>query len=176
MNWLLQQPLVLIVAGAVVVLVLFAVLQQTGKKWALIAMIAAALATAGLVVIERMVVTPEEAVRATLYAIAKDVERNDVDAVVAHLSSRSPQLQDKVRAVMKPYRAEEVRVTQIRDLEVQPDGQRASVHVRVRAVGGDRSGMLEHQPYFPEFNVQFVLEDGQWRVRDYEPTDSNPLR
>lgn len=176
MNWLLQQPLVIIVAGAVVVLVLLGVLQQTGKKWALIAMVAAALATAGMVAIERIVVTPEEAVRATLYAIAQDVERNDVDAVVARLSTRSPELHDQVRAVMRPYRAEEVRVTQIRDLVVQPDGQRASVHVHVRAVGGDRGGMFEHQPYFPKFNVTFVLEEGQWRVRDYEPIDANPLR
>jgi hypothetical protein len=172
----MQQPLVLIVAGAVVVLVLFGVLQQTGKKWALIAMVAAALATVGLVVVERMVITPEEAVRATLYAIAKDVERGDIEAVVAHLSSRSPELHDQVRAVMKPYRAEEVRVTQIRDLVVQPDGGHASVHVHVRAVGGDRGGMFEHQPYFPQFNVTFVLEEDQWRVQDYEPTDANPLR
>ena len=33
MSWLMQNPLVIIVAGVVAEIVLFLVLQQTGKKW-----------------------------------------------------------------------------------------------------------------------------------------------
>jgi hypothetical protein len=174
-NWLLGQPFVVLAAGVAVVIVLYGVLQQTGKRWVLFVMLAAALLTAGLVVLERMIVTPEEAVKATLYAVARDVQRNDIDAVVSHISRRAPDIQQLARTQLQPVTMEEVKVKRISQLVAQPTGRppTASAVVQVLAVRGDRSGTFQHRRGVFEFRVDFVEEDGWWRIRHYEQIESD---
>lgn len=175
MNWLLGQPLVILAAGAAVLVVLYGALHQTGQRWALYAIIAAVCLVAGLVALERFVITPEEAVRATLYRIARDAQNNDIEAVVAQISNRAPEMQQQARTMLKPWKLEEVKVKQIDDLTVKPDGRPpvASAVVRVLAVGGDRLGTLQHQRAVRDFRVDFVEEEGLWRVRGFEDLGGN---
>jgi len=173
MNWLLQQPLVIIVAGLVVELLLFLALQQTGKKSVAVAMVVVAVLLVGGVALERFVVTPEEAIRTTLYQIAADAQRNDVDAVVAHISRRSPETETLARRRMGPVTFKEVSVKQISDLTVHNPSQSASARVRIKAVGS--AGFIDNQVVLREFDVDFVLEDGAWKVRGFEDL-GNPLR
>lgn len=170
MNWLLGQPLVVLAAGVAVLVMLYGVLHQTGKRWALYAMIATTVVVAGLLVLERLVVTPEESIKGTLATIARDAQRNDVDAVISHISRRAPEMQTQARTLLKPFKLEEVKIKQIDQLKVQSDGTPpvASALVKVLAVGGDRAGTLQHQRALRDFRVEFVLEDGVWRVRGYE--------
>jgi hypothetical protein len=170
MTWLFEQPLVLIAIGAAILLVLFGVLQQTGKHTVFYAMIFVTAMFAALLIVERMVVTPAEAVRATIYAIAADAQRNDVAAVVGRISRRAPETKAQAEAVLGAYRLEEVKIKQIDDLIVRPKNNPPSASARVQAlaVGGDRAGMLQHQRAPRAFQVNFVLEDEVWRVRSYE--------
>jgi hypothetical protein len=167
--WLLGQPWIVLAAGAAVLVVLFGILQQTGKRWALIALIVAAIAVAGLLALERLVITPEEAIKATLHRIADNAEREDVEAVVGHISRRAPELQNEIRIQLRPWALDEVRITDIKDLTVKADGQPpvASATVRARATVGPRVGGA-FQPVVRDFRVDFVLEDGQWRIRGAE--------
>lgn len=172
--WLMGQPWIVLAAGAAVLVVLFGILQQTGKRWALVALILAAIAVAGLFALERFVITPEEAIKATLHRIALYAQHNDADAVVSQISRRAPELQEQARTMLKPWRLEEVKVKQIKGLTVKPDGRPpvANAVVRVLAVGGDRAGMLQHQRAVRDFKVDFVEEEGRWLVRGFEDLGS----
>lgn len=173
MNWLLSQPLVLIVAAIVVQVVLFGVLQQTGRRETLWVMLGLGALSLGLIVLERLVVTPEEAVTATLHAIASAAENNDVEAVVAHISHRDPQLQDAARTMLRPFKLESVKIKKISELTTHVDQTppTAEAIVRVLAIGGDRMGTIQHQRALREFRVRFVEEDGRWKVRGYEEVE-----
>lgn len=173
--WLLGQPWIVLAAGAAVLVVLFGVLQQTGQRWALYSLIAAGLIFAGLLAIERFVITPEEAIKATLQRIALAAQSNDADAVAGQISRRAPELQEQARTMLKPWKLEEVKVKQISQLTVKPDGRPpvGSAVVKVLAVGGDRLGTLEHQRAVRDFKVEFIEEDGQWRVRGFEDLGSD---
>lgn len=178
MNWLLAQPLIILVAGAVIELVLLAVLHQTGKYWVLWAMVAVAVLFTGLIAVERLVVTPEEAIRATLYEIASEAEKNDVQAVVGHISSRAHDLKSRAQRRLEFAKFDEVKIKKISDLKVLGDQQppTATVHVRALAVGGDRSGTIQNFRTLREFDVWFVLEDDAWKVSDYKDVGRDLLR
>ena len=172
MTWLMQQPLAIIVGGLVVELLLFLILQQTGKKWVVWTMAAVALLLVGGVLLERQIVTPQEAVRAKLYEIAADVQRNDIDAVVAHMSRRAAADEERARTVLKRVKFSEVSVKEISEFNVADPPQRASATVRVKAVGemGNFRGTG-----LRDFLVEFVLEDDVWKIRGWKEL-GDPLR
>lgn len=169
--------MILLGVGVAIELILFSVLWQTGKYWALYSMIIVAVLLAGLSALERYVVTPAEAVRSTLYAMADAAEQNDVDAVIAHVSRRAPELKSRARQLLEPVKLDEVKIKRIYDLQVRPEGPPPSavVHFKVLAVGGDRAGTITNFRALREFEVIFVLEDNQWRLRAYKQQDSGPL-
>lgn len=171
MNWILQQPLVIIVAGLVAELILFLVLKQTGKRWVIGAMVAVAVLFSAALFLERAIVTPEEAIRAKLYEIAADVQRNNLEAVIAHISRRAPKRQDEARDTLKLVQFQEVTVKRISNPTVADSAQSASVRVRVKAVG--TSGNLRGTDV-RELDVDFILEDNTWKVRDWKDL-GNPL-
>lgn len=173
MNWLLEQPLWILAAGVALELVLFVVLQRTGQRWVLGAMVLVAAATAGLVGLERLIVTPAESVRSTLSQIAADLKRNDVPAVVNHISRRSPELKAEAEKRLRMVKLEDVRISQIHETTVNLDNNPpvALCRFNVVATGGDRAGVLNNQRYAAYFEVTFVKEDGAWRMRDYKEGD-----
>ncbi len=173
MNWLLQQPLVIIVAGLVAELLLFFVLQTTGKRWVVGAMAGVALLLVAMLGLERLIVTPEEAIRAKLYELARQSQENDIEAIVANISRRAPDKQAEARAIFKRVTLEEVKVKQVADLTVADPPERASLRVRVLVVGG--MGGIQHQRGVREFDVDLVLEDETWKVRGFEDL-GDPLR
>ena len=171
MTWLMQNPLVIVAVGVVAEIVLFFILQQTGKKSVAWSMAIVALLTVGLVALERRVVTPAEAIRTTLYEIAADAQRNDVEAVIGHISRRAVEQQEEARTRFKLLKLTEVSVKQIAELKVEDPPERGSALVRVKAVGS-YSGF--QGTGVQEFKVQFVLEDDQWKVRGWDEL-GNPL-
>ena len=63
---------------------------QTGYRWLLHATLGVAALTVGLLLLERWVETEPEQIEATLRRIARDVERNDLDAILSHVYSGAP--------------------------------------------------------------------------------------
>jgi hypothetical protein len=170
MPSLFEQPLVLIAIGAAVLLVMFGILQQTGKRWVFYAMIAVVVLFAGLLVLERQIVTPAESVRSTIYAIAADAQRNDIAAVVERISRRAPETKTEVEARLRVVRLEEIKIKQIDNLVVRLNDNPPSASARVQAlaVGRDRLETQPRQRVPRAFQVKFVLEDNVWKVRSYE--------
>src|SRR5262245_47130924 len=103
MNWLFEQPLVIVGVGAVLLVGLGAVWSSTVRQELLYALAGIfGLIVAGLIV-ERLVVTDREAIRATLLQIAHDVESNNHGAVLKHIHSGAPQLAQRAKAELPNY-------------------------------------------------------------------------
>ena len=173
MNWLFEQPLVIVVVGVLLLVLLGAAWSATGRKELLYALAATlALVAAGLVV-ERLVTTDREAIEATLVAIAKDVESNNRHAVVRHVYSGAPELKAKAEAEMPNYKFTECRVTKIHLIEVNATSEPRSavVEFNVIASGSFKEGMLEiSDASIPRWvKLHLVREqDGRWAVQNYE--------
>lgn len=171
---LMEQPLWIIGVGVFCVGALVAGLMQTGRKSLLYIAIFVTLATAGLVVLERMTVTPREQVIATLHVIAADLEQNDVAAVLDHISEGRPKLRSEAERNMGLVevvdvdikRNLKVEVVQGRGLHVAEARFNAVIRFRPRRGFSD-----EMRPYPSFFKVQFKQEAGKWRIRGYEMSD-----
>ena len=178
MNLLLEQPLAIVIVGVVLGLVAGTAWTSTGRKGWLIGLgLVVVLTIAGLIV-ERLVVTDREAIEATLAEIARDVQSNDLRAVLRHVSSNNPELQQKAEAEMPNYRFDECRVTKIfqLDIDASAEPRSALVEFNVIASGSFQQGGVELADRGVPRRVllQMVREkDGRWRVQDY--AHSSPL-
>jgi hypothetical protein len=171
--WILERPLPILFLGVVLVAVLVGGLVQTGRRWLVPAIGGAVLLTAGMLILERLVVTPAEQVAATLREIAAHIERNDVDAVVESISPGRPALRQEARRHMSLVRISDVTIKANLRVEVLGDRNPPLAEARFNAVirGTDRAGQLGTQIYPRYFIVNFRQEDGRWRVRGYEMKD-----
>ncbi len=76
MSWLLEDPTLVLVTGAIVLVLLGVALAKTGRGAILLGMVGVAVLVAALVVVEWVVVTQRERVESTLYGITKALEAN----------------------------------------------------------------------------------------------------
>ena len=175
---IMEQPLTIVFVGLLVTAGLFGGLIQTGRKSLLYGTIAAVVITALLLVIERTTLTPREAVMATLHLIAEDLERNDVEAVVAHVSDGRSELQDEARLRLEQVEVVDVNIK--RNLKVDVSSgkgmdvaeARFNCVLRLKPRDSRYQNFLDDNRPIPQFfKVRFKLEDGEWRVRGYEMSD-----
>jgi hypothetical protein len=132
-----------------------------------------AVVAVGLLAWERSVVTLREEVSAVLHTIAADIESNDLPRIVRHVSRTAPELRREAGRYVPRYTFH--RVTVKRNLEVQrpPDDPQNHIVATFNAVflvseqRGDLRNILS--PW--HFIVQFVREDGTWKVVAYERRD-----
>lgn len=173
--WLMEQPLIIVGVGSMLVAVLVGGLLQTGKHILLYAAVGVVLLTIGLLGLERSVLTPREAVKATLHVIAHDLEQNDVEAILTHISEHRAELRKQAKREMERW--EIVKVDIKRNLKVEVVSERGmdvaeakfNCIVEVKARRGITAGGEFRSPLF--FQVQFKKENDQWRIRSYEMSD-----
>ena len=178
MNLVLEQPLAVVIVGVICGLVAGIAWSSSGRKEWLIGLgLVVVLTIVGLIV-EQLVVTDREAIEATLAEIARDVQSNNLPAVLRHVSSNNAELQRKAEAEMPNYRFDECRVTKIHQLDIDTsvEPRSALVEFNVVASGSFQQGGIE----LPDRGVprrvllQMVREgDGKWRVQGY--AHSSPL-
>jgi len=175
MNWLFEQPLIIVFLGVALILGLGAAWSASGRNELLYtAATALALLIVGLVV-ERLVVTDREAVRATVLQIARDVQSNNRRAVKQHISSTAPQLKQKAEAEMPNYQFTECRVTRIHlvDVDRYVEPRSAMVELNLIVSGTFQHSGFEAEGTFPRWVKLHMLreKDGRWTVADYEHDD-----
>jgi hypothetical protein len=173
MNWLWEQPLVIVLVGVGTLAVLGSAWALTGRRELLWALAAAAVLLGTGLVVERLVVTDREAIQQTLLKIARDVQSNNLRAVTQHIAQRAPQLRQKVTAEMPRYHFEECRITRVHLIEVdaQARPRTARVEFNVVASGSFREDGFElHDAQVPRWVCLYLVreEDGRWTVEDYE--------
>ena len=171
---LMEQPLLIVAAGVAVLTVLVGGFIQTGKRGLLYGAGAMILLTVGMLALERSTITPREAVKATLYVIANEIEQNDLEGLLKHISAGRPNLVDEAKKYMSLVTVEEVDIK--KNLKVDLHSERgmyiaeASFNAVIR--GSDKRGFLDKKRPIPRFfKVRFKLEDGSWKVRSYEMSD-----
>ena len=171
---LMEQPLLIVFGGATLITILIGGFIQTGKRPILYGAAAVLLLTIGLIGLERTTITPREAVRATLFVIANDLERNDVDAVIRHVSPGRPELIEQAEKYMGLVKISDVDIKRNLRIEIFADKGMEIAEAKFNVVfkGKDKNGFLDEKRPIPRFfTVRFKNEDGAWRVRNYEMGD-----
>lgn len=168
-SFLLENPVPIVLGGILFsALALFGLL-KTGLIRFLYIAIGIAAVTCLLVVVERKIVTPTEEIAQALQEIAADLQSNQPDAILAHVSSSVPELRKRAERALKPVEIDRVVVKNnlTVDFGSNPDGNQAKASFNAVVVGSMKSGAVRNQtsPFF--FIVDFVKEDGKWRVVDY---------
>jgi uncharacterized membrane protein YhiD involved in acid resistance len=173
MAWLLEKPLFIVVMGLLTAAVLGGLWMQTGRRSVFYALAAALVLTGLLLALERAVETDREQIESTLYHIARDVERNDLEAVLRHAHSEAKWIRRQASDELPRYDFQDVNIKSnltIR-LESDEDPRQAVAEFNVVVVLSDRLGFLKDRR-IPRFViVTFLRENGDWRVTDYEHHD-----
>jgi hypothetical protein len=175
MNWLYEQPILIVMIGIGAILALGAAWSTSGRKELLYAIGGVVLLMIAGLVTERIVVTDKEAIRATLAQIAHDVQTNDRKAVVRHVHSSTPELKQKAEAELPNYKFTECRITRIHtiDVDAKTEPRSAMVEFNVIATGSFSHGGLSADGSFPRRVKLHMLreKDGRWTVAEYEHDD-----
>lgn len=133
MSWLAENALPIWMGGAVALTMAFIVYWQTRTNGALLGILGVIVATAVLVLINRLIETPREAVERTLYSLAATVEANDVPGALSYLApSANAELRKDVETQMPLVRFERARIIGTPQIDVSSDGD--SAHVQCRGV------------------------------------------
>jgi hypothetical protein len=175
MSWLAEQPLLILIVGILVEAALFVALVQTGRKALLYVFLAAGLLFAGILAWERVTVTDREAVRATLYQIAAELERNDLDAVLTHVSPKAKESIAEAQRILPQVKIHEVKIKPNLEIKVRRVGDLhiADATFNVVVVVSSKSPMLADQRIPRYVEVTLHEENGRWLVRDHK--DDDPL-
>ena len=100
MTWFTESPWTLVTVGVIVELVLLAALIRTGRGALLWAIAAVAALTAGLVTIERWIVTDRESISQSLDELAKTLATNDLQAVLGYISPSATEVRQLAKTGM----------------------------------------------------------------------------
>lgn len=172
MTWLVEQPLKILLLGGLTAVTLAYAWAHLRYRWLLHACLGVAALTIGLLLLERLVETEPERIRATLRQIARDVERNDLETILSHVYSGAPQTLAQARSEFPRYEFERVSIKPNIEITLDPTAQppaaRVTFNVRVDVV--ELSSGIRYTP------ARFVVvtmrkEGGQWKVAEYSHDD-----
>lgn len=173
MTWLLENPNAVLVLGGITALVFGAIWLQTGRKLELYIMLAVIAGVVGALVTGSLWKSDRQLVKATLHQIARDVERNDVDAVLSHLHPRMTAVRERAANEMPSFKFEEVKIKQNLEIEIFPTESppRAVTSFNVVVVASDRSGLINNRRVPRFVHVTFLKVDNNWLISEYEHED-----
>jgi hypothetical protein len=175
MTWLYEQPLIVVFLGVALILSLGAAWSASGRKELLYAVAAVLVLVIAGLIIERMVITDREAIRATLQQIARDLQTNNRRAVVRHVYSGAPQLKQKAEAELPNYEFTECRITKINKLDVDASAEPRSAIIEFNIIASGTFNHLDNvvTTTVPRWiKLQMLREkDGRWTVESYEHDD-----
>jgi hypothetical protein len=163
MTWIVEDPWPALVGGIVVEAILGVVLVMTGRGRLLWAMAGVLAATAGLVLLEWLVVTDVERVEDAIHGVAGAIQRNDVDEVLEYVSPSAVRLRTTIQSTIRRVHVRQISIKNnlqvLVNRRVNPPAAQASFSVVVTANGIQ----------YPTFVVvRLRLEGERWRVYDYE--------
>jgi len=172
MIWFVESPWPSVLLGIGLEAILAIYLVRSGRAIAIAAMVGVLALVAGLVVLERIVVTETEQVEDTLDEVAQALVANDSSAVLALFSNRSPR-RAEVRSAMSRVTISEARVGN--DLEVRLNQLTVPPSASAYFTGHFQlKGARETIPYehlLRKFKVTLHKETDRYRIFDFEDTD-----
>jgi ketosteroid isomerase-like protein len=169
MTTLLETPWPAMIWGSLIALVLLVVALKTGHGMWLIVMAGVLVITAGLVILERIVVSERERVEQTLYDCAAAVETNNVAAVLGFVSEHAGSARSRIRAELPHYTIGNVSIS---GLEIKLIGDPATTATADLIghcwVDERRGGSGQRMTVTQRFLVRLQKENGRWVLTDYE--------
>jgi hypothetical protein len=169
MIYLAENALPIWAAGAVAVTLALIVYLQTRTTASFLSIIVM-LAIAGLLLVtERLIETPREAVERTLYELADTVEANDVPGALRFLASTADsQIRRDVENLMPLVEIERANITGAPTIEVEAGDEPDSATVTCRGLivatlkqTGMKGGADD------EMTMTWVRQGDRWLVEDY---------
>jgi hypothetical protein len=167
MEWLAENALPIWVVGAIALTMALMIYFQTRNPKAFFGAGLVVLVTAALLVAERLMETPREAVERTLYELAATVEANDIPGTLAYLApSADSNIRTDVETLMPLVEIERARIIGTPQIEVEPSGQTATAQLRGLILATvKQSGMKGGQD--DELTLMLVRRGERWLVEDY---------
>ena len=163
MNYLAENSLPIWVAGAVAFTMALVVYLQTRTGKALLG-IGVVLAVTGLLLVtERLIETPREAVERTLYELAATVEANDVAGTLAFIAPNAA-MRREVEELMPLVNIERARVLGTPQIDVSSN--RAVVQCRGFILATVKQTAMKGGAE-DDVTLSFVQRGGRWLVQDY---------
>lgn len=176
MNFIFEQPFWVGFLGMVLTLGLVVAWAYSARREAGIGALVVLALTAALVAAGMAVETDREAVKRTLAQIAADVESNDLNRVLAHISPQATSIRAEAEAEFPRYRFDAVEIKwQMLEIEIEesPTGEkRAHATFNVVVKGDLKSAGVGAQTIPRYVEVDFVKEGEAWKVASYSHDDA----
>lgn len=164
MSWFTENPLPPVLIGVILEALLVVVLMRTGRRSVLWGMVGLALLVAGLVVLERTIVTPREEVKQALEEIRALVEADDRPALLQRIDSNPgiAELRNRVQSDLAQVTVDQAKITELKDEDIKIDSTGETA--RVGLIGSvDVSGAARGHIVL-RFDVNLRKRDGVWIV------------
>jgi hypothetical protein len=167
MTWFTENPLMPVVIGIVIEAGLVVGLAKTGKRsflWGMIATLAVVMAT---VVMEHLIVTPREAVTATIEQMRAALAANDRAELLTHIEPTGIPLRNKVQNDLTLVTVTEAKINDLK-VDVDDSGKIAKA---------DLKGVVHFEGTAATMGARFVAvrihldlrkrdSDGKWLVKE----------
>jgi hypothetical protein len=172
MTWLLESPWPVITLGVVLQIALAIVLVRTSRASVLLAMALVLVLCAGLVLLERVVVTKREAVEDALDGAAAALEANDPAGVLQAFAPDSPR-RGEVERVLGRFNIRDAHVggdleVVTNELTIPPS---ATAYFTGRVEASDGRGEVPYEHLIQKFKVTLHREGDRWLIFDYAMAD-----
>lgn len=169
MNTLLENPLPIYVAGAVLATFCGLVFLARRTATSLLALVGVVVLALVLIVVERVVVTDSEQVQGAITALMAAIENNDMPGVLASIDPGAVRVRSDVETLMPLIR---VTGTGAASIQVQVDGA-ARPPVAASEFHGKVDGIHTSSGirlfYFDQVAATWAKQDGRWLLTDYTP-------
>lgn len=172
MTWLVENPTPILIAGVLVLAGLALALLMTGRGKLIWAMVATAIVTVALLLVELFVVTDKERVETTLASASAALEKNDVAAVAALIAPESGDMRSRVESEMGRFQIE---VAKFHRLEVNfnyytnPPSAQASILATIEVK--DRRGEFPYNNLVHPFTITLRKDGDRWLMTGYDDQD-----
>lgn len=177
-RYLFEDPTAIIVGTLLIEGILGIVFVQTRRMVWLGVMGGVLLLMIGLVLLERYVITPTEEVEQAVAQLQSDMENNDAEAIVGHLSPKATASRQYAQQALRLYEIERTKVT---DLEVRfPEGKPATAEAEFTGVIHGRmksQGDFGSTPYRQRFILYYEKSSSndKWLITGYKILGDGPL-
>jgi len=172
MQWIFDSPWTILLVGLAIEALLAVFLLRSGKPVLIGSMVAVGLLTAGLLVVERVVVTDEEEVSDTLDGIAAAMESGDVPQVMAGFSPNCARYRE-IQNSLSRYKVRKAHVGG--DLQVRlnrlTSPPSATAYFTGRIEGRDQRGEVPYEHIIRKFKLTLQKPAQQWLIAEVEDAD-----
>ncbi|MCX7428608.1 MAG: hypothetical protein NTW96_23655 [Planctomycetia bacterium] len=174
MTYLLESPMPVLFCGLVVEAILATVFFNNRRVVFLLPMIGVALLMLLGVVIERIVVTPREAVEATIDNLADALEANDVQRALGCISPTATHTRSRAEWGLDRFRVSKTRIANLKITinELTSPPTATAAFQGFITIASDRKGDIPPGTYGVAFTAEFEKQGDRWLIAEH--TEDTP--